>query len=104
MGEVYRQGDVLIVPVDSIPAGCKPVKRDNGRVILAYGEVTGHAHAILDEGVSQIELKEGERYLNAPDGATITHEEHGTIVLPEGVFLIQRQKEYSPEEVRNVAD
>jgi hypothetical protein len=30
---------VLLVPVHAVPAGAKPVKRDAGRVVLAYGEV-----------------------------------------------------------------
>ena len=41
-----RQGDVLALGVEAIPEDAKPVTRDRGRVILAYGEVTGHAHAI----------------------------------------------------------
>ena len=43
---MVRQGDVLLVPVDAIPEAAKPVARDHGRVVLAYGEATGHAHAI----------------------------------------------------------
>ena len=43
-----RQGDVLLVPVASLPAGCVEVPNDKGRIVLAYGEVTGHAHAIAD--------------------------------------------------------
>jgi hypothetical protein len=46
---LVRQGDVPIVAT-TIPAGAVPVKRDGGRVILAYGEVTGHAHAIHGAG------------------------------------------------------
>jgi hypothetical protein len=60
-GVQVRQGDVLLIPVDVLPAdvlpvdvlpadvlpvGVKPIKRDGGRVVLAYGQVTGHAHAI----------------------------------------------------------
>lgn len=44
---MYRQGDVLIKPIKSIPneSLLKKVDKDDGRVILAYGEVTGHCHA-----------------------------------------------------------
>jgi hypothetical protein len=45
-----RQGDVLLTPVASLPAGCQAVPLDKGRIVLAYGEVTGHAHAIADHG------------------------------------------------------
>ena len=36
-----RQGDVFIERVACAPDGIAPVERDNGRLILAYGEVTG---------------------------------------------------------------
>jgi len=104
MVEVYRQGDVLLVPVNTAPKKVKKVERDNDRVILAYGEVTGHAHAILDKSVSLNETPTKKRFLDAPDGATLTHEEHGTVILPSGVYEVKRQQEYSPEEIRDVAD
>ena len=101
--KAFRQGDVLIVPVSKKKQGTK-VKRDNGRVILAYGEVSGHAHAILDKSVVMTETKDDEVFIDVPDGATLTHEEHGTILLPSGVYEIKRQVEYTPEEIRVVAD
>lgn len=36
----YRQGDVGIVRVANIPETTEPIARDNGRVVLAYGEVS----------------------------------------------------------------
>ena len=46
---MFRQGDVLIIPVKSIPKTAEPIAREQGRVVLAHGEVTGHAHAIRDK-------------------------------------------------------
>lgn len=40
--KIYRQGDVLIRQIKSIPT--ETTVRKNG--ILAYGEVTGHAHKV----------------------------------------------------------
>jgi hypothetical protein len=61
MRTMKRQGDVLLIPVDEIPAGLKTVPRDNGRVILAYGEATGHAHAVrADVGLFAADLEEME--------------------------------------------
>jgi hypothetical protein len=51
---MYRQGDVLLVEVDpdtiyslggKLKAGLKKADEENGRVVLAHGEVTGHHHA-----------------------------------------------------------
>lgn len=98
----YRQGDVLLLKVSRAPAGAQ--KRD-GRIVLAYGEVTGHAHAIDDEFAELMEF-EGRRYLRVPARkvATLTHEEHGAIQIPGGIYEIRQQREYSPEEIRNVKD
>jgi hypothetical protein len=49
---MYRQGDVLIIPVYSVPGNLAPVARENGRIVLADGEATGHAHAIRAEGAA----------------------------------------------------
>lgn len=102
--EVYRQGDVMLVKVARIPGGAKPVARDRGRVVLAYGEVTGHAHAILEEEVTMLEVDSGIRYLDAAMDAFLRHEEHGAIFVPGGKYRVIRQREYTPEEIRNVAD
>ena len=107
----YRQGDVLILRVNSVPDGLKVEPRDNGRVILAYGEVTGHAHAIL-EPETDVRLLAGEdlndRFLQvlAEGGVNLVHDEHSTIVLPAGDYRVVRQREYDIASgmVRLVAD
>lgn len=69
MNDHYRQGDVFLSPVAAVPATSTKTKRDNGRVVLAYGEVTGHAHAIHGAGATLLEGPEG-RFLTVHDGAT----------------------------------
>lgn len=104
----FRQGDVYLVKTDeAVPAGAKPVERDRGRVVLAYGEVTGHAHVIEDEGVDLFATTSDavDRWLRVgPKGATLVHDEHGAITLEPGVYRTRIQREYSPEAIRNVAD
>lgn len=101
---MYRQGDVLIIPCKAIPKGAKPVARETGRVVLAHGEITGHAHALLDRNVNMVE-KDMRRFLEITGGgASVVHEEHGTIKLNAGFYEVIRQREYSPEAIRNVAD
>jgi hypothetical protein len=106
--EVFRQGDVLLVRIDDIPTDATTCKV-NGDVILAYGEVTGHAHRIAPDKAMPF-AKGGvwsptaERFIQALEGAELTHEEHATIALPPGNYRVIQQREYSPEEIRNVAD
>ncbi len=98
---MYRQGDVLLVPVTGVSRrsnGMKNVrkKRSEG-VILAAGEATGHHHRVREVGVSEYR-KGDKRYLfTGSAGGTITHEEHDPIKLPKNsVFEIVQQREYEP--------
>lgn len=101
----YRQGDVLIRRVDSI-SKTNPMEREQGRVILAHGEVTGHAHAITDKSVQQYRTKApGVTAIEIKRAmAMLKHEEHGTIELPRGTYEVIRQREYTPTAIINVAD
>ncbi len=102
--KVYRQGDVLMIPVgDPIPAGATEVKREDGDVILAHGEITGHAHRVSGSAATLLEVDD-RKYLRVDTDVKVTHEEHGTIQLPTGVYEIRRQQEYTPDEIRPVAD
>lgn len=119
-------------------AYCKPAQvkdlREAGRIILAHGEVTGHAHQVLDacdlQDPAEIDIPAAE-FFEEPDGrrvllvnrpCVLKHEEHGLIALDparpiqvrqgdvllnpigDGAWEVIRQREYSPEEIRNVAD
>lgn len=105
-----RQGDVLIIADNNAPTGTE-IPRDRGRVVLAYGEVTGHAHTIIDPGAALFDLAQGsdgatleDRVLVVPSAATLTHEEHDAIIIPPGRYRVIRQREYTPQEIRSVAD
>jgi hypothetical protein len=102
---MYRQGDVLLREVKAIPAELKRQKPKD-RIVLAYGEVTGHAHAIHDLDNVEVYVGEGgELYLEVKsEGCTLRHEEHGAIAVPPGKYERVVQREYSPEAIRNVAD
>jgi hypothetical protein len=104
MKQIKRQGDVLFVKHESLPDGeQKPIARENGRVVVAYGEVTGHAHATVAPQVQQIEI-DTIRWLVAPDEFVITHEEHAPLTLDSGVWEVVYQYEYEPARIRKVLD
>lgn len=106
MSFIARQGDVLIVSVESIPANVEPIERENGRVVLAHGEATGHAHAIKDKQASLFrDPKLAAIFMQVTDAPiSLVHDEHNTITIPPGSYQIIRQQEYHPQEIRNVAD
>ena len=105
---MYRQGDVLIRRVDTIPAAAKDVTPE-GRVVLAHGEVTGHAHAIAEKfGARELSFADAEdvvrRFLAPLRRSPVRHEEHATIPLTADGHEIVQQVEYTPEAIRNVQD
>lgn len=99
----YRQGDVLLIPVDVVPDGAVQEAPDGERVVLAYGEVTGHAHAI-DVALAKTFHTGEQRYLLVADGAVLRHEEHSPLTLQPGAYRVQLQREYEPAGFRRVVD
>lgn len=121
----YAQGDIVIelvqapVPLNQsamvgLAKGQFGIDPD-GSSVLARGEVTGHRHRFgADSGVTMFrddglardiptELYIGHVKIPAK-GATLLHEEHDTIGLPEGTYRIRRQREWNAEQSRVVAD
>ena len=105
--KIYRQGDILIVPVSEIPATAKRAKSKHRRLILAEGEVTNHHHSIADRPtVDLLEVpSQDELFLLVKEGnALLEHQEHATITIPPGSYRIVRQREYDPAGERRVQD
>ena len=93
-----RQGDVILTSIEKIAGKKLP------HLILAEGEVTGHKHRISD-GKAELYEKEGTLYLRVlSQTATLTHEEHKQIQVPQGEWMVRIQREYEPEGWRYVAD
>ena len=104
---MYRQGDVALVPVAALPENLVEVPRDKGRLVLAYGEVTGHAHVIdaPPEEATLLTTAEGERFLRILVASHLVHEEHATIAIEPGLYRLPPQVEWSDElEPRRVLD
>lgn len=104
---LYRQGDVLLKQVTRLPSESIPVENAE-RIVLAHGEVTGHAHTVDATAAEEFTLAEVagvvRRFLRVASDATVTHEEHAAIPLPPGIYEIVQQREYSPEAIRRVVD
>jgi hypothetical protein len=126
-----RQGDMQIQQVTALPAGCTEIPPEGNRIVLAHGEVTGHAHAIYDHQVKPVQREaqpgradeiaeaaiaraqskarllvapNGERYLEVKDTVHLRHEEHTQHTIPPGFYHLPRQMEYTPAELIRVAD
>ena len=106
---LLRQGDVILIPVNEIPQNTKPVPREAGRVVLAHGEITGHHHSIVDDGAELVTAEHANELrvwlsVTAAEPVALTHQEHDTILVDPGLYEVRRQREYSPEALRNVQD
>ena len=102
-----QQGDVVFKKVASIPEGV--TEHDNprpGLITFAEGEVTGHHHSCVDDGVTLYEDKYGVLWCSVGKETTVTHQEHNPVTLPVGNYRVGIVKEYDPFEdvIRNVAD
>jgi hypothetical protein len=136
--KMFRQGDVLIFKLEGAEADAArkkiaegklaTVERDNGNVVLAYGENTGHSHHIpastcnlyLDDasllsdtdamglisrtGGGRVERPEPDRLLAVEAPVVLQHQEHDPITLEAAVYKVRRQREYDPEGIRAIAD
>lgn len=105
-GDVFRQGDIYIEKLERVPAGAVRIEKPEAQ--LAPGTTQGSRH-VLDslEGVTMSRLATP----NALDGPildlaterTITHPEHGNVILPPGCYRITYQRAFA-DELRRVAD
>lgn len=95
----FRHGDVLIKPTKDKPQGDKQEK-----LVLAYGEVTGHSHQITN-GKAELFKWNDKTYLKViSDYATLNHEEHKALKIPQGDYEILIQEEWQENGWTKVID
>ena len=103
------QGDIALTRVTSLPEGLVQAATDQGRHILAHSE-TGHHHAVLErEGMLYKTEDPLVAYLRVDDAAELKHykpsaDAHRTVFLDKGIYRVNRQREYTPQGLRAVAD
>ena len=101
----FRQGDVLLMPCAEVPAGARPEAAEAGRVVLARGETTGHAHVMSAERVAHFrDDGTGSGFVRVDGSAPValTHEEHAPLMVPPGSYRVVRQREYQPRAMPRV--
>jgi hypothetical protein len=86
------------------------VKRQNGKIVLGDGEVTGHQHTIRERSAKFLKLDAETFKLELPRVALLRHEkgdtpaEHRDIRLPVGEPCITYKRQYSPDGWSRVVD
>ncbi|MHC0066568.1 hypothetical protein ACWATR_27220 [Nostoc sp. UIC 10890] len=98
---LYRHGDVLIRGIATLPVAAQ---RRVGAT-LAHGEITGHSHRIQQSNAVQLWVHGSDLFLEVKEpSATLVHEEHRAIELPQGLYRVWRQREYRPDAYVEVMD
>ena len=119
--EKYQQGDVVMYKLndedfkkyDNRDKGSSyPINdytgQSNTKAVLAFGEVTGHTHRVemsemlKDAGVSLHMGYDGKAGVDIPssfqvynESVELQHEEHDTIILPPGNYVVKIVREFN---------
>ncbi len=105
----YRHGDLGFTPLTKIPDNLKKVYKGQ-KFVLAEGEKTGHKHVlVLDKPNTAFEIlqdNQGRHILKLEKDAKLSHQEHKTITIEKGMYLVQNEKEYNyfQKEIQRVQD
>jgi len=102
MRQPFRQGDVLLLPLENLKEGNA---EELDHLVLAEGELTGHKHQITQGDAILLVTDEDEMMLKiCSESALLSHEEHKQLIIPQGVWLVRRQREYTPDGWKFIAD
>ena len=109
----YRQGDILLERIYEIPKQIinhhhqQQQQQTQDNYIIAHGE-SGNQHR-MSKHVLIFENPENkeERYVQVLSQNTdLVHQEHKSIYIPQGIYIIRREREYNAFEIaiRQVQD
>ena len=91
---ILRQGDVVLIPREKIPADAKGV----GYGIHIHGE-SGNTHRLDNVFVFESDEVQGQIIVVQQD-TVMTHEEHTPLVVPAGVYEVRQMRTWSPQGTR----
>jgi|1_EtaG_2_1085319.scaffolds.fasta_scaffold05572_5 hypothetical protein len=115
MKKLYGHGDVIVKEIDEFPENLIKKEYTKGFSVLAYGEISGHAHCLDSLKTELYEDENGVVYLRCKEDVELKHQKldgtqakdaHKTITLPKNNYQIGIVKEfdYFTGEAREVAD
>lgn len=103
-GDTFRQGDLYLTYLSKMPENVQPRKFD---AQLAPGNTQGSRHILSHYRVEMYSLVGGSALdgpiLKVSDEVTVTHPEHGHVILPAGIYAVTYQLDHA-EELRRVQD
>ena len=105
MKNIKRHGDLVFYPIKMSDFKGEKVTHV-GSFVLAEGETTGHKHVITATRMEILKDTNGYYLANVPNGAEMSHEEHGTITLEPMIYRVghEKEKDWFTLAVRKVVD
>jgi len=85
---LLRHGDLLLKTITTLPKNAKKLNTDT----LQEGEVTGHKHRL--QGDFEILIQNNQKFVNAKSQLELVHEEHNTIQIPIGMYVLVQEREF----------
>jgi hypothetical protein len=110
--EMYRQGDILLVEVEALPADAVDITSMGQRIYLASNRKTGQSHGVPATVARLFAVypvsfdydRPRERFLKVFAACSLEHDEHDAIPLAPGIYRVIKQRRYDPSGWLNVAD
>lgn len=111
---IAAQGDFIIIRVKELPANLVRIEPTNNKFVVAHSE-TGHNHVMEADNVIAYKSDKitddkdlFEMFFAVQAPTEIEHlrsfDTHETLLVPEGDYMVKRQREYIPEGFRKAAD
>ncbi len=111
---MFRQGDVLLVPVAAKDSELEAAPADPRGLVLAEGETSGHYHSVFGENARLCRFRNatGRVVVVADEGATVCVvgggsggvDRHTPIALKPGRYEVRIQRSYQAGMARRVVD
>lgn len=104
---IYRQGDVLLASIGKLPTSVTAIAAENGRLILARGEATGHHHSFAVGPQIAMFRDEGAgngAYLSVTAPTPLEHQEHTALLIEPRDYGVMIQRTYASGMARRVED
>lgn len=114
MLRLYAQGDILIERIEDAPVSGQVIEAcEDGAVVVAEGELTGHSHRLVG---SVTLYRDPALARDVPDNlylghlqvtgsaVQLEHEEHAPIRLARGSYRVRRQRHLEPSDIDGHGD
>lgn len=93
---IARHGDLVIKPIEVDKSKLKFIGKHIS-FTLAEGETTGHKHTLTAEPSTTFNVyqdEKGQYVLEMEKSAELSHQEHNTIKIIPGMYVVEGEQEY----------